>query len=135
MENAPLPTELERLEHRLTHGPRSAPAAVLRWRVLAGVQSELHRQLVSLRWRFAAAVAATVLAILSFSLAAAQATSFARQQHESTLAVREVAKQIQHTLPDISPEESLRRAMLLEIAGQVGCRPTLGDEHNSGKAG
>jgi hypothetical protein len=135
MANALLPPDLERLEHLLANGPRPAPSAALRRRVLAGVQSELRRQLISLRWRFAAAFAAAVLAMLSFSLAAAQATSFVQQQHESTPSVREVAKQIQQRSPDISPEESIRRAMLMEIVGRVGCRPTLGNKLNNGNAG
>jgi hypothetical protein len=123
----PLPPELERLERVLMRDPRPQPSMAFRQRVLDGMRFELRRSRRVPRWQLAAACAATFLLSVSLSLAAAQATSFVLQPGQSAPPVREVAKRIQELLPDISPEESLRRATLIEIAAQVGCGTSLGD--------
>jgi hypothetical protein len=135
MEDLQLPPELERLEHFLARGPRARPSAALRQRVMADVRSELHRRVVVPKWRFVAAFAATFLMGVSLSLAVAQATSIALQPRESAPSLREVAKRIRHLSPDLSPEESVRRAMLLEIAARAGCRTSLSDKLGVGNVG
>ena len=127
MEDMQLPPELERLERFLVSGPRSAPSAALRGRVLEGIRSELHREHTWSKWRFAAALAAALLVDLCLSLAVVQATCFALQQRESHPSVHEVARRIQQLSPDLSPEESLRRAVLVRIGAEMGSRTNLDD--------
>ena len=129
-----LPRDLERLERLLACGPRPEPSAALRQRVLGGVQSELHREDVLLRWRCATALAATVLLALGLSLAAVQTTAFALQPRRSPPSVHEVARRLRQLSPDLSPAESVREATLLQIGAEVGCRTKLGDQLGLGNA-
>ena len=131
MEKLELPAELEQVERLLMHGRRPMPSVALRQRVFGDVRSELHRRRSRTNWRFAAAFAATLLLGLWF--AAAHATCFALQQRSASSPIRELAVQIRRLTPDISPEEAVRRAMLVEIASQVGCRTPLCDQLDAGQ--
>jgi hypothetical protein len=112
MDNLPLPPELERVERFLARGPRPAPSASLRRRILGDVRSELRRERLSPRWRFAAVFAATVLVELCLSLSIMQAVKYGWRQRETSPAVVDVARQLQQLSPGLSHEESLRQAKL-----------------------
>lgn len=127
-----LPNELKQIERLLLGGPRSAPSAALRGRVLADVRSELVKsELARTRnspgWRFAAAIAATLLVGLGFSLCAMQTTAFGLQRRESPLSINEIALRLQQLSPGLSHEESLRQAALRQIGVEVSCQTPLGD--------
>lgn len=116
------------MERLLTRGRRPMPSAALRRRVLGDMRSELHGWRSRPNWRSAVAFAATFLLGVSLWLAAAHATCFALQGRSVSSPIREIAVQIRRLTPDIAPEEAVRRAMLVEIASQVGCRTPLGDQ-------
>jgi hypothetical protein len=133
--------DLECLERLLAAGPQPEPAPALRQRVLHNVRTELHRSApvsyrsmtVELRrndllprWRLAAAAAAIVLVWASLSLTAAQVAFAAFQPRAPRPAVADIAKQIQELSPDFLPDESLREARLLQLAGEVASRPIFG---------
>ena len=127
--------EIEQLEHMLASGPRPEPSPALRQQVLDSVWSELRCEHRMPKWRLAASVAAAVLVSLTLSLAVAQAAGVVLRQHRSLPSVHQVAKRIEKLSPDLSPEESLRQATLLQIAAEVGCRTKLGDRLGLGNAG
>jgi hypothetical protein len=127
MENRPLPPELQRLERLLACGPRPEPSGALRQRVLGGVRSELRSKRIVLKWRVAAAVAATLLVGLSLSLGALQAAGFARQQRDVSPNVDEVALRLRQLSPGLSQEESLRQAVLRDIAAESSRQIPPGD--------
>ena len=122
-----LPPELERLERHLACGPRLEPSAALRGRVLCGVRSKLRRERVLARWRFAAAIAATLLVGLSLLLGVLQATVFALQQSESPPSVCEVARRLQRLSPGLSRTESLRQAVLRQIGADASGQTPPGE--------
>jgi hypothetical protein len=122
-----LPHELQCIEGMLISAPRPEPSVVLRDRALRGMRRQFRRDTRWVRWRLAAAVAATVLVELTLSLAAVRATASVLPLRWSSPSVHEVARRVQELTPDISPEESLRRATLIQIGAVVGCRTQLGD--------
>ena len=129
MENGSLARELERLERLLTSAPRPEPSVALRRRVLGSMGSQLRRQRRVSRWRFAMALAAMLLLSLGPLLAAAHAANLVLQRRESLPSLHEVARRIQQLSPDISSEESVRRAMLIRIAAEAGCQAKLSDSY------
>ena len=118
MKEIQLPADLERVERLLLCAPLAEPSAALRRRVLDDVRaelrqcvldslrSELRRQRAWSKWRFAAAVAATLLVALGLSL------GVALQQRESTPTLSDIAWQIQQISPQVSEKDSLHQAML-----------------------
>jgi hypothetical protein len=143
MENEHLTADLERLEGELAAGPRPEPSTALRQRVLRDVRTELHRRVqVELRrddflprWQIAAAAAVIVFVWVGLSFTAAQIAYSALQPREDNPAVSEIARQIQQLSPDFLPDESLREARLLQIAGEVTSRPFFGEELPIGGVG
>lgn len=127
MEHSQLPPELEQLERRLADGPRLDPSSALRQRVLRGVHAELASDGLLPRWRFAAAAAAAVFIWLSLSLAITQMINSALARPRSQQPVGELARQIQRRLPELSPEESLREAILLQVGAEFGSLSSLRD--------
>jgi hypothetical protein len=118
----------------LAGGPKPRPSMAFRQRVLDDMASELRRSRRQQSWRLVASIAASFLLCVSVSLITAQATGFALRQSDSGPSVYEIAGRIQRLLPDISPEESLRRATLLEIAARAGHGTPLGDAVRAGDA-
>ncbi len=127
MEHNQLPPELEQLERSLANGPRLEPSSGLRQRVLRGVHAELARDGLLPRWQFAASAAAAVFIWLSLSLAITQMINSALAQPRSQQPVGELARQIQRRLPELSPEESLREAILLQVGAEFGSPSSLTD--------
>ena len=117
--------EFRRLERLLAGGPRPVPPATLRRRVLSGVRRELRSGRIRSLRRAAAALAAVLLVEFGLTAAAVQATNsmFLPRFHNPSVHV--VAQQIRRLSPELPPEESLRRAALLQIAAEVGCPTPL----------
>ena len=120
-----LPPEFDSLERCLARGPRLRPPAALRSRVLGGVRSELWRQYLVAKCRFAAASAAMVLVVMGLSLSALQTTA-AAWQHESPVSIAKVASQLQELSPGLSREQSLRLAALRHVGAEATGRLPLG---------
>jgi hypothetical protein len=124
----------------------------LRSRVLADVKSELAKpelaksELISSElvrselaksdlartrhlpaWRFAAAIAVTLLVGLGFSLCIMQTTAFGLQRRESPLSLDEIAMRLQQLSPGLSRQESLRQAALRQIGVEANGQTPLGD--------
>jgi hypothetical protein len=118
--------DLEHVERLLAHASGAMPSAALRRRVLANVRTELRGARFGVAWRLAGAVAATIVLCVGISFAA-QAAGFPPRPTELGAPVRELAGQIHRLTPDISPEESVRRALLIEIGNQVGSRTPLSE--------
>jgi hypothetical protein len=128
MENSRLPPDLERLECLLACGPRPEPSAALRQRVLDDVRAELRQRVLDnlraelrrenarVRWRVAAACAASLLVGLSLSLAFVQVAGFGLQAPTTTPTIADVARQIQQISPEATRQTSLNQARLRQIA-------------------
>jgi hypothetical protein len=110
MSDCQLPEELQRLERVLKERPHEGPSAPLRGRVMAGVQ--VRRQQSASGWWMAAGVAAAVLIWLNVSLSATNATEGPLPPRATHDPLEQVARQIQHLVPDLPHEEALRQAAL-----------------------
>jgi hypothetical protein len=127
MEEIRLPRDLRPIERLLTSEPRPEPSAALRWRVLNQVQAELRRDRPTPRWRFAVAIAATLLVALSLSVAAIQRARSFLGPREVPPTIGNVAWQLRQVSPTLSKEESLRQAALRHVTVQGGILPSFGD--------
>jgi hypothetical protein len=133
MKEIQLPADLERVERLLLRQPLAEPSAALRRRVLDDVraelrqcvleslQAELRRRRARAKWRFAAAVAATLLVALGLWLGVLQAANAAVQQSASTPTLSDIAWQIQQISPQVSRKDSLHQAMLRQIGNEASC--------------
>jgi len=133
MSEIQLPVDLERVERLLLREPPAEPSAALRRRVLDDVRSELRQSVLEglraelrreqrrSKWRFAVAVAATLLVGLGLSLSVLQATSFALQQREFPPTLSDIAWQIQQISPQVSKRDSRQQAMLRQIGDDASC--------------
>jgi hypothetical protein len=131
MKEIQLPPDLEQMERLLLREPRAKPSAALRRRVLDdvraelrqsvldGLRAELRRERTLSTWRFAAAIAVSLLVSLSLLLSVLQATSFALQQREFAPSLSDIARQIQVISPQVSEKDSLHQAMLRQIGNEA----------------
>jgi len=115
----PLPPELQRLEQALSARPREQPSDELKQRCLRGIQAELRTQHARSRWTFAVAVAATVLVGLNLSMSASQATDFGFQLGGQQPSLEETAAEVRLLLPEVSPQEAMRHALLLQSGARI----------------
>ncbi len=115
----PLPPELQRLEQALSARPRGQPSDELKQRCLGGIRAELRKQQARSRWTFAVAVAATVLVGLNLSLSASQATDFGFRLVGQQPSLEEAAEEIRLLLPDVSPQEAMQHAILLQSGAKI----------------
>jgi hypothetical protein len=83
------------------------------------VRSELRRQYLVARCRFAAAFAATALVAMGLSLGAFQATASAWQERESPPSIALVASRLQQLSPGLSRKQSLRLAALRQMGSKA----------------
>ena len=141
MERPELPPELERLQRELADRPRPEPSAELRDRVMRQVRAELapaesgraelaragrleaesaRRQKQKNGWlAFAAGMAATVLLWMNLSLSAAHATSSNLQMPAGPRSVDATARQIRELLPEMSPQDARRHAVILQSGSDL----------------
>lgn len=127
MENDSLPPELERLERLLAARELPRASQQAKERLLCSVRAELRRSQARSRWAFAVAMAATVLVWLNLSLSATQATDCGLELDGRRQSVENGAQQIRQLLPDLTPREAMRQAVLLR-AGVIPC-PRLSENH------
>ena len=137
MNDFELPPELRQFEQELAARPRPEPSADLAQRVLDGVQAELPQSMAgpsrtaSRRngsrswWAFAAGTAAAVLVWINLSLSAARETHYGLQFGNGHPTVHETAQQIRRLLPEASPREALRQAVLLKAGSNLARCPDL----------
>lgn len=115
--------ELEHFERLLTES-RPDPSDALRERVMGDMRSQLRRQRVVRRLRFAGGMAAALLIGVGLSLATGRVTDYYAQDSQRP-SVHALAAEIQKQSPELSPEEAMRRAMLVQIAAQSGQEKTV----------
>ena len=125
MEDRQLPPELRQLERDLTSRPLPDPPAALRLRMIGQVRVKLRQDRFAARWGFAAAVAAVALLWINLSLSATQATDYGLRLGGQGQAVGELAEQMQQVLPELSPREALRQAILWQAASTLAACPDL----------
>ncbi len=114
-----LPPELQRLERALLALPREQPSSQLKERCLHSLRVELGRPQSGSRWAFAIAIAASVLVGLNLSLSATQATDYGYRRDVRQLSVEKTAAEIRRLLPDVSPREAARQAVLLHSGSTI----------------
>ena len=115
----PLPPELQQLEQALVAVPREQPSFQLKERCLHSLQAELGRPQSGNRWTFAIAIAASVLLGLNLSLSATQATDCGLRLDGRQQSVENTAAEIRRLLPEVSPREAARQAMLLHSGATI----------------
>jgi hypothetical protein len=142
METPRLPPDLERLERDLAGRPRPEPSPKLRDRVMRDVRAELEHAVVASAERvetervrrqrsgwmtFAAGLALSVLVWLNLSLSAAQATSYEWHRRAGPRSVDVTARQIRKLLPELSPQEARRHALIVQVGSElVECPSVVG---------
>ncbi|MGA2031857.1 MAG: hypothetical protein ABSG68_06355 [Thermoguttaceae bacterium] len=77
------------------------------------------------RWRFAVAAAAAALVWLNLSLAATRATDCGLRRHGPGQSIETACRQIEQLLPEFSPEQSRRQAILLRAGSALVPCPDL----------
>jgi hypothetical protein len=120
-----LPSDLEQLERDLAERWLPAASSNLRERVLTDLRTRLRAERSRSRWQFALAVAATVLLWMNLSMSATQATDFGFHPGEPAESVETIAKQIEQLVPELSPEDARREAILLRAGASLICLPDL----------
>lgn len=145
MEDLQLPPELEQIERCLREGPRPRPSSTLRYRVVTGVRAELRSRQIRwysapawqvLRhstplWQVLVAFAASFLITITLTLTIVQACRYFFGSYKPASSIGDVAKEIRQLSPDISSEESVRRAALVGIGTEVGSWSPLSDSLSS----
>ncbi len=129
MENFPLPPELDRLERHLAARERPRPSDQAKQRLLCSLRAELRRSQARSRWAFAVAMAAIVLVWLNLSQCATQATDCGLGLDGLHAPVENGAEQIRQLLPDLTPREAMREAILLRAGTGVIACPRLSADH------
>ena len=124
-EDFTLPPDLQRLEQDLAARERPQPPDLVKQRLLCSVRTELHRSRTRGRWAFTLAMAATVLVWLNLSISATQATDCGLGLKAPHQSVRSHVEQIHQLLPDLSPQEATRQAVLLRAGSGVVLCPKL----------
>jgi hypothetical protein len=122
-----LPSELRQLEQDLIARSRSRAFEDLRPRILGDLRSRLRIEHRSSRWQFALAVAVVVLVWLNLSISATQATDCGLRLDGPSGPIQTVADEIHRLVPDLSPEEARRQAVLLQAGSRLVCAPRIGN--------
>ena len=125
MEDWQLPSELQQLERDLGNRLRGGAAACLRPRILDDLRTRLRAERSKARWQFALAVAVVVLVGMNLSISATQATDFGLRPKGPTESIATIAQQIRQLVPEFSPEEAQRQAILLQAGSSLMCLPDL----------
>jgi hypothetical protein len=122
-----LSPELRQLEQDLIVRSRSRAVEDLRPRILGDLHGRLRTERKSSRWQFALAVAVVVLVWLNLSISATQATDCGLRLNGPSRPIQTVADEIHQLVPDLSPEEARRQAMLLQAGSRLVCAPNMGN--------
>src|SRR6516162_4383550 len=120
MQDDELPPELVRLEHELGMRPRSEPSADLRNRIVA--RTNRIEQLSPDRLSFvelAIATAAAVMLCLNLSMSLANETDYGVGARLDSKRLRAAAEEIAKLLPDESPPEAFRHALVLDAGSHL----------------
>jgi hypothetical protein len=130
MESLQLSMELQELERALAGRPLPGPSAHLRQKVLGGVRRRVPPERARARWRFAVAAAAGALVWLNLSLAAARVTDFGLRLNGPGESIETACRQIERLVPELSPQESRRQAILLRAGAALVPCPDLSSSGN-----
>jgi hypothetical protein len=130
MEAWQLSAELQELERALAGRPLPEPSAHLRQKVLGDVRRRLPADRGKARWQFAVAVAAMVLLWLNLSLAATRTTDCGLRLGGLGQSIETACRQIEQLVPELSPEQSRRQAILLRAGSTLVLCPDLSSSGN-----
>jgi len=123
MDDWQLPSELQQLERDLANRSRQRASDDLRPRILGDLQTRLRAERLRARWQFALAVAVVVLVWLNLSMSATQATDFGLRLNGPSEPIETIAEQVHRLVPEFSPEEARRQAILLQAGSRLVCYP------------
>lgn len=136
MKDDDIPPELVQLEHELAMRPRSEPSADLRRRIVA-----LPNQLEPLSpdplsfVETALAFAAAVLLCVNLSMTLANQTDYGLGPRFDEKRLTAAAEQIAKLLPDESPREAFRQALILDAGSYLIPSPRASFTRNLGRLG
>jgi hypothetical protein len=129
MDDWELPPDLADLERRLAGRRRAGPPAGLRKRVLAAVGRELNRGAAGLAaqgaWPSLATAAAAALLWINFSMSVANNMDWRLGGGLDPGEVHATAGRIHGLLPELSPRETYRQALLLQAGSRLTPAPNL----------
>jgi hypothetical protein len=114
-----LPPDLDRLEQALIAISREEPSGQLKEKCLRSLHAEAKRQQSGSRWAFAIAFAASVFVGFNLSMSATQATDCGFRLDGRQQSVAKTAAEIRRLLPDVSPREAARQALLLHASAAI----------------
>ena len=135
METWQLPDELQELERVLAGRPLPGPSAGLREKVLGGVRRRMPPERWAARWRFAMTAAAGAIVWLNLSLAATRATDCGLRPAGPDQSIETACRQIEQLLPELSPQEARRQAILLCSGSTLVLCPDLSSSRQCRKPG
>ena len=130
MEEWQLSAELQELERALAGRALPGPSAHLREKVLGDVRRRVSSERGKERWQFAVAVVATVLLWLNLSLAATRTTDCGLRLGGPGESIETACRQIEQLLPELSPQQSRRQAILLRAGSVLVLCPDLSSSGN-----
>ena len=125
MDDNQLPTDLRQLERELAGRPRPGPPAELRRRVIDGARVELRRNGSRNGWPLAAAVAAAVVVWINLSMSATLGTDYGPGPDTAGPPAGKVAAQIRQLLPELSENDALLQAVLLQSRSDLTLHPSV----------
>jgi len=126
MEDWQLPSELQQLERDLSNRLRGDASVCLRPRILDDLRTRLRAERSRARWQFALAVAVVVLVWMNLSISATQATDFGLRLTRPSEPIEAIVAQVHRLVPEFSPAEARRQAILLRAGSTVVCYPDVG---------
>lgn len=116
----PLSAELRALEDELAGRARPECSPQMRGRILQAVRRETSRAAAQRGWvQFTAAMAATVLLVLNLALLAGRDIGFPRRSSVSAESTQRLAAQLREVLPELSPKEAERQAVIYQTGGTL----------------
>jgi hypothetical protein len=125
MEEWQLSAELQALERALASRSLPGPSADLRQKVLGDVRRRAPLERGRARWRFAVTAAAGALVWLNLSLVATRATDCGLRPTGPGQSIETAGRQIEQLLPELSPQQSRRQAILLRTGSALVLCPDL----------
>jgi hypothetical protein len=136
MKDAEFPPELVQLEHELGKRPRSEPSADLRRRIVALPNRLEPLSLDRLSFvESALAFAVAVVLCVNLSMSLANQTDYGLGPQFDDKRLRAAAEQIGQLLPDGSPREAFRQALILDAGSHLIPCPRASFTRNLGNLG
>ena len=114
-----LPAELERLEEEILAGASGEPSEAVGLRILGAVRGEIRRRRRRERTLFVLGVAASMLLWMNLSWSAAGSVGLGWMTAGDARRLSESGEQLRRLLPELSPQEARRQALVLLGRGEL----------------